>query len=579
VHTAETFAVDTAVPLPEILAGHAVKRPDETAFTLLRNGEEPIGGVTWRRLHRAVLARAQYLAGAGHGGGTAVLMYPNGVEFVRGWFACMTAGVAGAPVQVPSRVRGLERLRAVADDAGTTLVLTTREVREQLLADFGGLPALRGLEIVATDGLPDEPDGEPSFPGAGPKDVALLQYTSGSTGTPKGVMVTHANFWANAASIDRLWPCGDDGTAVSWLPVFHDMGLMFGVVLPVWAGMPSYLMTPEAFVRRPARWLEALSRFRGTHAAAPNFAYGLCARAAAGAEGLDLSSWRCAVNGAEPVRMRTIGDFTGAFAPHGLAPEAVAPAYGLAENTLKVSGDAVDRPPHALGLSAAALGEGRVAVVGNRDAEPVIDVVSCGVIEPGTPVRIVDPVTGRLSAPDRVGEIRVGGPSVAAGYLGRPEESEAVFRARIADAPEEGPFLRTGDLGFVREGELFVTGRLKDVLVVKGRNHYPQDVEHTVERGHEALHPSCAAAFSVEDGTRESLVLVVEVDGRALRAAGADGVVRAVREAVLLEHRLKVDDVVLIRRGTLPRTTSGKVRRSTCREQYTAGTLRRAVTV
>jgi acyl-CoA synthetase (AMP-forming)/AMP-acid ligase II len=561
--------------LPDILAGQAVKRPDDLAFTLLRNGEEPVDGTTYRQLHLAVQARAQHLGTAGHTGGTAVLLYPNGVEFVRGWFACMAAGVAGAPIQVPTRVRGLQRVRAVADDAGTALVLTTRAVRDQLLGDFGELPELRGLELLATDELPDEPTGDPLLPQVLPSDVALLQYTSGSTGTPKGVMVTHANFWANAASIDGQWPCGDDGTAVSWLPVFHDMGLMFGVVLPMWAGMPSYLMTPEAFVRRPARWLEALSRYRGTHAAAPNFAYDLCTRSAADAKGLDLASWRVAINGAEPVRMRTVRDFIDAFTAHGLAPETVAPAYGLAESTLKVTGSAADHAPHALALSAAALGEGRVAVVADRNAEAVTDVVSCGVPAPGASVRIVDPRTGRRTAAGHVGEIWVGGPSVAAGYLGRTEESESTFRARITDAPEEGTFLRTGDLGFVEDGELFVTGRLKDVLVVKGRNHYPQDVEYTVERSHTALHPACAAAFSVEDGERESLVLVVEVDGRALRASGADGVISAVREAVLLEHRLKVDDVVLIRRGTLPKTTSGKVRRSPCREQYTAGTLRR----
>ncbi|MBI0295855.1 fatty acyl-AMP ligase [Streptomyces sp. PRKS01-29] len=555
--------------LPALLARRAAENPDDLAYCYLRNGEDPDDRVTYAELLRQALVRAAELRRRDMRGRSAVLLYPTGLEFVRAWLGCTAAGVMGAPVQVPRNGQALRRLRSVADDSGTTLVLTTAETRDRLLADFPDAPDLRGLELLATDECPGAATAGEPLPAAGLDDVALLQYTSGSTGTPKGVMVTHRNFWHNAAETDALWPT-KGGTVVSWLPLFHDMGLLFGVVLPLWAGIPSYLMGPEAFVRRPARWLEALSRFGGTHAAAPNFAYDLCVREARPAPGTDLSAWRAAVNGAEPVRLHTIRAFTEAFTPYGLDPRAVSPGYGLAEHTLKISGSGPGEPPRALTLSPTDLGEGRVTVTTDADAIPV---VSCGRTIGDTRVRIVDPATRRAADPDRVGEIWATGPCVAAGYAGRERESEETFRARIADDADTGAFLRTGDIGFLRDGELYVTGRLKDLLVVKGRNHYPQDLEYSAERSHPALRPASAAAFAVDRGDREALVVVIEADGRALRAAGHDALVSAVRERVRDDHRLEAEDVVVIRRGTLPKTTSGKVRRGTCRRQYVEGTL------
>ncbi|MCC4322516.1 fatty acyl-AMP ligase [Streptomyces malaysiensis] len=567
--TSVGHAPEKLMSLPALLARRAAENPDGLAYCYLRNGEDPDDRVTYAELRRQALVRAAELRRRDMRGRGAVLMYPTGLEFVRAWLGCTAAGVMGAPVQVPRNGQALRRLRSVADDSGTTWVLTTAETRDRLLADFPGAPELRGLELLATDEFPEAATAEEPLPAAGPDDVALLQYTSGSTGTPKGVMVTHRNFWHNAAETDALWPTRG-GTVVSWLPLFHDMGLLFGVVLPLWAGIPSYLMGPEAFVRRPARWLEALSRFRGTHAAAPNFAYDLCVREAPPAPGCDLSAWRAAVNGAEPVRLHTVRAFIEAFTPYGLDPRAVSPGYGLAEHTLKISGSGPGEPPRALTLSPADLGEGRVTETTDTAAVPV---VSCGRTIGGTRVRIVDPATGRAAAPDRVGEIWATGPCVAAGYAGRERESEETFRARIADDADTAAFLRTGDIGFVRDGELYVTGRLKDLLVVKGRNHYPQDLEYSAERSHPALRPASAAAFAVDRGDREALVVVIEADGRALRAAGHDVLVSAVRERVRSDHRLEAEDIVVIRRGTLPKTTSGKVRRGTCRQQYVDGTL------
>ncbi|WP_229844964.1 fatty acyl-AMP ligase [Streptomyces cinnamoneus] len=562
------------VSLSALLARRSRETPDALAYVYLRNGEDPAERVTYRELHRQSLVRAAHLQERGTRGRSAVLLYPTGIEFVRTWLGCAAAGVMGAPVQVPRNSQGLRRLHSVAQDSGADLVLTTAEVRDRLIADFPSAPELRGLELLATDDLPDLPDlpnagGQDLEPGL--DDVALLQYTSGSTGTPKGVMVTHRNFWHNAAETDALWPC-EGGTAVSWLPLFHDMGLLFGVVLPLWAGIPSYLMGPEAFIRRPARWLEAISRFHGTHAAAPNFAYDLCVREARPAAGTDLSSWRAAVNGAEPVRLHTVHTFTQEFAEYGLDPRAVSPGYGLAEHTLKICGSPPDREPSALMLSAQALGAGQVTVTTESGALPV---VSCGRTVSDTRVRIVDPQTLQAVGPDRVGEIWASGPCVARGYIGREQESTETFRARIKGEEEAGEFLRTGDVGFERDGEVYITGRLKDLLVVKGRNHYPQDLEYSAERSHPALRPTSAAAFSVDTGDREALVVVIEADGRALRTAGSEALAAAVRRRIREDHRLDAEDVVVIRRGTLPRTTSGKVRRSTCRQQYAEGNLAR----
>jgi acyl-CoA synthetase (AMP-forming)/AMP-acid ligase II len=564
------------LPLPTILARHAERTPDTVAYVYLRNGEEIGEQTTYAELHADVRTRAAALAGLSAGRSSAVLMYPNGLEFIRAWLACTTAGIKGAPLQVPTRRQAVRRLRTVADDAGTTLVLTTREVRDEVLGDFAALEELEGLEFVATDEQ-RAPAAGVALPEPALSDVALLQYTSGSTGVPKGVMVTHANFCANASEMDELWPFREDGSVVSWLPFFHDMGLLLGVVLPLWAGRPSYLMGPEAFVRRPARWLEALSRFGGTHAAAPNFAYDLCVREQGPRGPLDLSRWRVAINGAEPVRAHTVDEFTGRFAPYGFDPRAMCPGYGLAEYTLKISGSPLDAEPAPCVLDARALGVGKVAPVTEDTDGSVLTttVMSCGYTVGGTRVRIVDPHTLRAVGPDEVGEIWASGPCAAAGYIGREEESERTFRARIVGEEDEGPFLRTGDMGFVRGGELFVTGRFKDLIIVKGRNHYPQDLEHTVENSHPLLRPASAAAFAMDDGEQELVVVVVEGDSRVLTYAGADEVTTAVREALRRDHRIDVADVVLIRRGTLPKTTSGKVRRRSCREQYASGTLAR----
>ncbi|GGW42121.1 acyl-CoA synthetase [Streptomyces lucensis JCM 4490] len=561
--------------LPDALRLRSEKQPDETAYVFLLNGEEPHESLTYRELHADAGARAAAFGAAGLSGRSAVLLYPSGLEFVRTLLGCMYGGVASAPVQVPRRREEVLRLRRIADDAGTTTVLTTTEVVRDLRERFGDMPALAGLTLLATDAFA-YPAGAAVPAPPGPADTALLQYTSGSTGDPKGVVVSHANFLANVVETDELWPCEPNGTVVSWLPLFHDMGMLFGVVLPLWAGIPSYLMAPDAFIRRPARWLEAIARFRGTHAAAPSFAYELCARAAAegrtGAVG-DLSSWRVAANGAEPVRWATIRSFTEAFAPYGFDARAMCPGYGLAENTLKATGSRQDERPSVLWLSAEALRDGRAQLV-DEHTDGAVPLVGSGRTVGGTRVRIVAPDTREVLPEGRVGEIWINGPCVAGGYLGRPVVTEETFRARTAGADDDGEtYLRTGDLGLLYDGELYVNGRLKDVIIRKGRNHYPQDIELSAERAVAGLHPNCAAAFSCDDGERERLVVVVETDGRLLNSLGAEAIRDRVYHAVGDRQRIRPDEVLVVRRGALPKTSSGKVQRRECKRRYEQGEL------
>ena len=560
--------------LPEILRRRSKEQPEKVGYIFLKNGEEADEELTYGALDLAARVRKTALVSAGLSGANVVLLYPSGLEFIRTLLGCMYAGVSGAPVQVPRSRQGIQRLRRIADDACTSIILTTASVKGELEENFATLPELEGLTFIDTESFPPDTSGDWEMSPPDPNDIALLQYTSGSTGDPKGVIVTHANFLANAAETDELWPCEPRGTVVNWLPLFHDMGLLFGVILPLWAGIPSYLMAPETFIRKPSRWLEAISKLGGTHAAAPNFAYELCIRSIENGRAtseLDLSTWRVAANGAEPVRWQTMRAFTEKFASVGFDPRAMCPGYGLAENTLKATGSPQDQKPSVRWISATALRNHRVEFVTTMTAGAV-PVVSSGMTVPGTQVRIVDPVTSMACLPNQVGEIWVSGPCVAAGYYGRPAETQTTFRAQIlAEQGAQEFFLRTGDLGFLHRDELYVTGRLKDVIIRNGRNYYPQDIELSAEAAVLGLHPNCAAAFSVDDGRTERLVVVVEVDGRVLKAVGPSDLRRFVHQAVWENQRLEADYVMVVRRGSLPRTSSGKVQRRACRQRYEKG--------
>jgi 8-amino-7-oxononanoate synthase len=485
-------------------------------------------------------------------------------------------------VYPPRRNRSLNRIQAIADDAEAKVALTTDAVLGRIEALIDDTPHLKQLAWLDTCHIPAGMDSRWQFPDIHGDTLAFLQYTSGSTGTPKGVVLSHANLVHNCALIACAFEHTRSGTGVFWLPSYHDMGLIGGILQPLYVGRPNVLMSPMTFLQKPFRWLSAISRFSGTTSGGPNFAYELCVRKITPEQRktLDLSSWRVAFNGAEPVRAETLDRFAQTFAPCGFRREAFYPCYGLAEATLIVSGGYAPAPPIIRKFDAAALAEDRVVEVRDESSEgkpgtcaagPMArEFVGCGENLPDQKIVIVDPQSLTVCPPGRVGEIWVGGPSVAQGYWRQPEITEAMFRAYLNDTGE-GPFLRTGDLGFVQDGELFVTGRLKDLIIFRGVNYYPQDIELTVQRCHPRLRADSGAAFTVEEGGRERLVLVHEVERHKHGHLGE--VFQAVCRAVAVEHDLNPDAIVLIRAGTIPKTSSGKIQRHACRKGYLEGTL------
>jgi acyl-CoA synthetase (AMP-forming)/AMP-acid ligase II/acyl carrier protein len=546
------------------------------AFTFLRDGEDEEVHITYGALDRGAQAVAALLQRETREGDRALLLYPSGLEYITAFLGCLYAAVIAVPAYPPSPrlERTLGRLRTIVRDAEPTVVLTTTRllpIGSQLAARD---PAFAGIQWVATDTARDadaETWREPAIDG---EALAFLQYTSGSTTVPRGVMVSHGNLMHNQALIQRVVALNEDSVAVSWLPLYHDMGLIGAVLQPIYAGFHCVLMSPAHFLQNPIRWLRAITRYQATVSPGPNFAYELCSRQIKPDElaGLDLSSWRVALNGAEPVWPETLDRFTAAFGQCGLRREVFSPCYGLAEATLLVSGGPVAAPPVVVHADKSALQRGQVTVLPGPETRHSLALVGSGQVAPGQRVLLVDPETRLCRQPGQVGEIWVAGASVARGYWHSPEVTEETFRARLADGGQ-GTFLRTGDLGFVHDGQLFVTSRLKDLIIIRGSNHAPQDIEHTAEASHPALRPGCGIAFTVEEGVDPQLVIVHEVR-REHSSVDCEEVASAIRKAVIEEHELEVHAVVLVRIGSVPKTSSGKLQRQACRHQYLDGTLR-----
>ncbi|MFL6196133.1 MAG: amino acid adenylation domain-containing protein [Thermoanaerobaculia bacterium] len=561
--------------IPEILEDRGREQGERPAYIFLSHAEAGVAEerVTWAELDARARAIGASLQAAGASGGERVaLLLPPGPDFVASFFGCLYAGAVAVPALPPRPRGGDPRLRAICRDARPRVALAAADRLAALENAAAEIPELAAAHRMAPAPLGTAGAADWRRPDVRPESLAFLQYTSGSTSSPKGVMVSHGNLLHNEELIRQAFEQSADSVVLGWLPLHHDMGLIGTVLQPLYTGALCYLMTPGAFLQRPARWLEAISRYRATTSGGPNFAYELCVRKVGEAEreSLDLSSWRVAFNGAEPVRAATLRRFAAAFAPSGFRASAFRPCYGLAEATLLVSGWRPGGEPRVLALDAQALEGHDVAEA--EDAARSRELVGCGAAT--QTVLAVDPETGDPCRPGRVGEVWVAGPSVAQGYWERPEETAATFGARLADGA--GPFLRTGDLGFVSEGELFLTGRLKDLIILRGRNHYPQDLELTAERGHADLRAGGGAAFAVDLDGEERLVIVHEVErhARAGIEEKAGEIAAAVRRAVAEEHEVSVAEVVLIRPETLPRTSSGKVRRSACRELYLQGGLR-----
>jgi acyl-CoA synthetase (AMP-forming)/AMP-acid ligase II/acyl carrier protein len=549
--------------LPMRAIRHAAERRDERVLSFLDDRLGVVETLTYRQLDHRARSVAVQLLERGLAGEPIVLSFLPGLDFVTAFYGCMYAGAIAVPATLPQSRRGYERFSAVLSDSGTKCVLTSAELSADL--DRHAIGSGAPVEVIATDLLSPVAHGGSVAPPAA-DELAILQYTSGSTRSPRGVMVRHGDLAANLNSTREIWGFDHESVGVSWLPFFHDMGLMAGVMLPIWLGYTTYLMAPGTFIRNPARWLQAISRYRGTHAGAPNFAYEACVDTAEakGTGELDLSTWRVAWNGAEPVRPETLDRFRKRFAPNGFRPESIVPAYGLAESTLIVSGGNGSKSAVELSVDESELHIGQVRL--HSDDSPGAKRLA-GSGRPGTgiEVRIVRPDVRRLAEPHAIGEIWVRSDSVAQGYWQKPEETADTFEGYLATG--EGPYLRTGDLGFQHEGELFVIGRIKDVIVIRGVNYYPHDIEYTVERSHQALQPDAGAVVGVDVAGRIDLIAIQEIRRHVTESIALDEVVDSIRRAVASEHQLALQRVVLLRPGVLPKTSSGKVQRAKCRDE------------
>ena len=558
--------------LLDVLHWRAEHQPDQTAYVFLRDGVTPDAVLTYRELDAKARSIAAHLQTTFAPGARLLLVYPPGLEFVQAFWGALYAGLVAVPVPSPDAFRvkvSVARVQRIAEDACVAGALCTHQILEMLRAQGSAIPLEQWLVCDAS--LSDQAARSTTTQPL-PSTLAYLQYTSGSTSAPKGVMVSHGNMAAQSRCITDAGGYDAHSVSLSWMPHFHDYGLVTGIVQPAWIGRPSYLMSPLTFLKRPLRWLDAIQRYHVTHSGAPNFAYRRCVEAIAPEDcaRLNLSGWLVASCGAEPIAPDTIDRFAEAFAPAGFRREAFFPAYGMAEYTLLISLKREGRVPTVQALDPAALERGLVSDA-KPGAAPVRQVVGCGIPVGDTRVVIAHPETLSRCAAQQVGEIWLAGASAAQGYWNNPEETARTFGATLCDT-KEGPFLRTGDLGFVRDGEVFVTGRLKDLLIIRGRNHYPQDLERTVEQSHALFRGSGTVAFSVQDAGEEAVVIVQEV-ARQVTALALDELAAAVRAALSEQHDLHVWSIVFIKAGSLPKTSSGKVQRRACRDLFLADRL------
>jgi acyl-CoA synthetase (AMP-forming)/AMP-acid ligase II len=559
----------------DVLGYWARERPARTAYILLADRGSKDSAITFAELDARTSVAAGQIAERTQPGDRALLLFHTSLDFIVAFFGCLRAGVIAVPMMVPRRTASRDSSAAILADCAPELVITNGalclsrpDVIDDLASTFTLLVLQTGDEAAASATL--------AAPRARPRnEIAFLQYTSGSTSAPKGVVVTHRNLVENLEMIRRAFGNTEASTYVSWVPLYHDMGLILNVLQSLYVGATCVLMSPAAFMQQPMAWLDAISRYRAEVAGGPNFAFDLCASRLRDEQltGIDLSCWKVAFNGAEPVGADTLARFAAKFATCGFDPKALYPCYGLAEGTLLVSGGWRGRPPVIAHVARDGAQQGSVT-------EPADDarqrpVVGCGRHLVGERIAIVDPDNHAEMPALAVGEIWVSGPNVAKGYWRNAEATKETFGAILAGQTEAGPWLRTGDLGFVdATGELFVTGRIKDLIIIRGNNHYPQDLENTVQNCHPSLRRNGGAAFAVlNQDQNEMLVVVQEVERTARHGIDVEDVAGTIREAVVNDHEIAVGTVVLVKPGTIPKTTSGKIQRSLTRLLWQQGRL------
>jgi acyl-CoA synthetase (AMP-forming)/AMP-acid ligase II/alkylation response protein AidB-like acyl-CoA dehydrogenase len=566
--------------LTDLLSRRSREDGARLAYAFLADGLMVTDRLMFADLEISARAIAGHLLQRVTPGDCVLLMYDAGLDFVSALFGCFYAGVVAVPLPAleASRMRsGSQRLEAVALDCNARLLLgNARSLsllqtasQEPIGIDEASWMDTHELALVAQPA---------ALPATAMDSIAYLQYTSGSTRSPRGVMISHANLIYQLGAMQKALGYGPDSVSVCWMPHFHDYGLVEAVLLPLFNGTPSYLMSPFTFLKRPAAWLEAIGRYRGTHTQAFNYAYRYCARRISPArrDGLDLRTLKSAGNGGEPIQRETIEEFYAAFASCGLRCQAMNPVFGLAEATLLVSATSALEDSISTCFDSSALARGLAFPAAKTSGNQTV--VACGRPLPGSEVKIVDPETCREIPLQQIGEIWVSSPGVAVGYLGRVEESEATFRARLDGEMNGRTYLRTGDIGFLHEGQLYVSSRLKDLIILRGLNHYPQDLEWTVQRAHPLLRVDNGAAFSIGVDGEEQLCVVQEIEHTPDSDVQLSAIIAAIKDAVFNEHGVTPYDVTLIRAGSIPKTTSGKIQRLACRSAFLDGTLK-AVTI
>lgn len=574
--------------LVDVLRYRTERQAEERVYTFLKDGQKQVH-LTYKELDTQARAIAVTLNKSFGKGERAILLYPPGLEFAAAFYGCMYSGVIAVAVYPPdpSKLeRSLPKLLSIVEDSQPKVILTTSEILSMAEYIFGQEPQFKSVKWIATDKDLKVDINDWKKPKLEEKSVALLQYTSGSTSSPKGVMVSHGNILHNLSAIYHCFEHSSESRGVIWLPLYHDMGLVGGLIQPLYSGFPVTLMSPITFLQKPLAWLQAISNTKATTSGGPNFAYELCTRKITAEQKatLDLSNWDLAFNGAEPIHWQTIERFANAFAECGFRKEAFYPCYGLAEGTLIVSGGKKGRLAKHFSFSAKALKNNQILPSLDGDEQTL---VSSGKSIIDQQILVVDLHTLEILPQDEIGEIWVKGPSISQGYWQNSEASKKTFQAYTQNG--EGPFLRTGDLGFFHQEELFITGRCKDLIIIRGRNHYPQDIELTVENSHPFLRPGCSAAFSIETEDQEELFVVAEVDKRQYQTSLSqkdpslsdnevlektfEEIISTIRSSVTKAHNVRPHAIILIKTGTIYKTSSGKIQRYACRSAFQEGIL------
>ena len=539
---------------------------EKAALKFLARGEGDPETLNFSEVNQRALTIAGHLRECGLVGCNVLLLYPSSIDYVTAFLGCLYAGVVAVPAYPPRNNRHAGRLISIIDDANVSAVLTQSMLVEKIKNQVSVEQYITTNDLDASIEPWRNNDVVTS-------DIAYLQYTSGSTGSPKGAMITHKNILSNCMLYAKGVGIDKGGVHVSWLPLFHDMGLVQGILLPLWLGATAVFMPPDKFVQKPVRWLKAISKYNAVMTGGPNFSYDLCVRRIKPKEreNLDLRSWRVAINGAEPVLKSTLEEFCNIYQSYGFSRATFFPGYGMAEATLYVTaGDVNSKEPNYAYINNVSLRADKVDFCDESDKHAK-SIVACGKVYSDIVVEIVDKNALIPSACGTVGEIWLSGDSISPGYWRKPDITNDTFNATLADYPGKR-FLRTGDLGFLHNGELYITGRMKDVIIIRGENHYPQDIERLVEGLHPAFRPGgFGAVFIVDLKEISGLVVVQELERELIDSDSLDSLRSLIIKAIFEVHGLHPADILFVSPGEVSKTSSGKVQRTDCKDRYERG--------